>query len=149
MSTRRHGLRYITVIVLCVASVLAPALSPLWFPACPQAQLSNAEKADLQSHASRPHSEAFLAQRIPCGAEALSADGKLYAARHRDAVLHEMPAVLIFPVLRLDLRPTPAPDQPLGLLQFTGYTFFYIPILHANAGGSGYMEVYPLGPTAP
>ena len=149
MSAAKLRFILLATALLFSAIVLALAISPLWFPFCPETQLSDSEKAYFRSRTSFPYSEAFLSQTIPCGAEALSPEDKLYAARHRDSILDEVHHVLVFPVLRLEVRPTPAPGKPVGLLHFTAYTFFNLPLFQARAGGSGYMEIEPLGSSYP
>ena len=142
-------LRHFGIALLLCAIVITLAITPLWFPFCPETQLTASEKVYFQSRTSFQYSDTYLSQTIPCGAEAFSPADKLYAARHRDHILDEVDHVLLFPVLRLELHPTPEPRKPVGLLHFRAYTFFNIPLFQARAGGSGYMEIEPIGSSYP
>ena len=80
---------------------------------------------------------------IPCGTNDLPPEEKEEAARRRLGVLdllYDSPGAFPLPV-RLDLE---FARRSHGLVQsyhFVGYTAFYIPILRAWGGGSGYYEI--------
>jgi hypothetical protein len=122
------------------------AAMPLWLNPCGISHLSNNEIDQLRTQQSwerlslRQQEKAlnyYREMKVPCGAQNLPLHDKLEAARFQAGIVDELEYLNVI-VLQIEFLGI---VEGTDLYHYKGYTFFFIPVFDAVAGGSGYYEI--------
>lgn len=148
MNKTTRNTKWVPVLGLFVILCGVWALAPLWLNPCIPTHLNEEEiKQFREQYGSKyitPEEQAKNDQRrreeeIPCGAQDLPVREKLEASRFQGMILGELRG--FHPILlRVEFI---GMVENTDLYHYKGYTFFFIPVLDAVGGGSGYMEITP------
>jgi hypothetical protein len=146
--TTRNKTKWAVTIGLFAILCGAWAWAPLWVNPCVSTHLSEEEieqtrafpnyknlTSEQQAESDRLHREA----EIPCSAQDLPIREKLEASRFQGMILGEVRGLQPV-IMRVEFV---GMVENTDLYHYRGYTFFFIPLLDAVGGGSGYMEIVP------
>ena len=134
------------ILAFFMTTLCAWALTPLWVNPCGNTHLSEEEvKQFIEQYGSEfltteqlaKDTQHYREEKILCGTEDLPIYEKLEASNWGRGILSELGIYKPF-ILRIELVDT---GKNRDTFYFKAYTFFYIPLFRAFAGGSGYMEI--------
>jgi hypothetical protein len=119
----------------------------MWIPPCISSRLSEEEKEQLRRLREYENmypdkqiqfDQTLDDERIPCEARNLPLAEKLAISHYKGLVMNEIDELEIL-ALRVEFMGI---IKDTDLYHYHGYTFFYIPLFDAVAGGSGYTEIF-------